>query len=87
MKLLGFPDVIARPYCTAATSGASLLVPAGFEASYLKTPEPSDLGRLTTYDPMHTQWVMDFNSVPSDIEGLALINWNASPSSYFRFSG
>lgn len=87
MKLLGFPNVIARPYCTASTSGAALLVPAGFEASFLKSEEPSDLARLATCDPMHTQWVFDFNGIPSDIEGLALINWNGSPTSYYRFSG
>lgn len=85
--VLGRPSFTSRNYCTAGNSSASLLVPAGFEASYLKTEEPSDTAILNTVDPKHTQWYFDFAGVKTTIDTFAIINPNMSPNGKYRFIG
>jgi hypothetical protein len=84
--LLGFPNIVAQPYCTVTTPAtAAGLVPAGFEPSYLKTEEPSEKARVATLDPKYTRWDFAFGkTVQRDFDGFAVVAPNLSPWGRYR---
>lgn len=84
LTIFGVPNHAELPYATFGTTNTAGIVPAGFEASYLKTPEPSELARISTLDPKDTQWTWDFAAERSVI-GLGLVNHNLQKGSQIRF--
>lgn len=82
---LGIPNLNREAYVTASTTGAAGLEPAELEASWIKTEEPSEISRLNTLDPAHTQWRFDTANVPVAIDGFALINHNITDGGQVRF--
>lgn len=85
MTFLGLPNILSEDYVTFSTDGFAGLVPAGLEASYLKTEEPSEITRLALLDPKHTHWLFDLAGVQKDFSGFALVNHNLAPGSLVRF--
>lgn len=83
ITLIGFPNVIGSSVSTIVTPGS---VPAGFEASYLKTQEPSETSRISQLDPLYTWWEADFSQAVRDFYGLVTVNSNLSPSGYYRYA-
>jgi hypothetical protein len=83
LTLLGFPNEIGSSVSLVVSAGTE---PAGYEASYLKTQEPSDTARITQMDPTFTWWEADFSSAVRDFIGLATINSNLSPYGYYRYA-
>lgn len=81
-SVLGFPNLVAKPYCAVTANGPE---PADMVGSWLQTEEPSDRARITTLDPLLTVWNFDFRSgVTRTIQGLAVINSNISRTGYWR---
>lgn len=77
------PNMIARS-STSVTAASGATVPAGFEASYLQTEEPSDRARISGLDPLYTRWRADFNGLLRDVGGIGLVNSNLSPTGRYR---
>ena len=83
LTLIGFPNVIGSSVSVVVGNGTT---PAGFEASYLKTPEPSETARISQLDPTFSWWEADFSQAVRDFYGLATINSNLSPHGYYRYA-
>lgn len=85
--LLGFPNYIASPMAAVSLFNLLATAPAGYEASYLQTQEPSDVARVSSIVPAYSAWSALINSAAvMTIHGLSLINSNISPNGYFRFT-
>lgn len=78
---------VGRTYCIPAAVNPVTFEPAGMEASYLQTEEPSEKARITTLDPFNTRWYINFLTSSVDVDGLAIVNSNLSPHGYYRFVG
>lgn len=87
ITFLGVSDgnVLAQDFCTFSTDGFAGLEPAGLEASFLKTEEPSEIARLATLDPLHTRWFFDLSGVVKPFDSFAIDNHNLVSGSFVRF--
>lgn len=84
--ILGLPNHTAQPYMLAGVADAAY-EPAGMEADYLRTEEPTDRARVTTLDPRKTQWGFESRGLPATYDGFALVNHNLYPGSQVRWIG
>lgn len=84
LTIFGVPNYGSLPYTTYGNTATVGIVPAGYEAAYLKTEEPSETSRITTLDPKDTQWVWDLVA-PSQIVGMGIVNHNLFRGSQVRW--
>lgn len=85
IAFIGLPNWTKENFVVISTTGASNLVPSGMEAAYLKTEEPSELSRLASLDPQHTQWSFDTSGVALTIDGIGVVNHNIAGDGQIRF--
>lgn len=86
VTILGLPNDGAQAYTTFGTNIAGT-PPAGLEAFYLGTEEPSERSRIPTLDPLNTQWLASTSGIQREIDGLSIVNHNFRAGSQVRFLG
>lgn len=82
LTLLGLPNYGAETFGVFGASGAP--EPALMTSSKLKTEEPTELARMTTLDPIYTQWTFTTNSISVDVRGFSVVNHNFAPNTWYR---
>lgn len=86
LTLIGLPNHSAQPYGTFSVP-ASAPTPAGLGPEWLKTDEPHETARITSLDPLYSQFLFESDQLQLTIDGIAGVNHNFKDGTQYRIIG
>ena len=86
LTIIGIPNHSAQPYGTF-TVPTSAPTPVGLGPEWLKTDEPHETARITSLDPMYTQFLFEADQLRLRIDGIAGVNHNFKDGTQVRLIG